>query len=307
MVIVGVLTFPMRLFTAPLIFAAASTLFAAGPDAVPIWPAGPPGETPLTAVETDTTKATDNLVAGRGVQRIGNVSTPTMTIYRAPKEKDTGAAVVVFPGGGYNILALDLEGTEVCEWLNSIGVTGVLVKYRVPARPERPRWAAPLEDAQRAVGIVRSRAAELGLKADRIGVLGFSAGGHLAAAVSTNFEHRAYKPVDERDTVSCRPDFTLLIYPAYLTLKDEDDKVSPELTISKDTPPTFLVQTEDDGVRVETSLFYYAALRKARVPAEMHLYPAGGHGYGLRRTDKTVTTWPSRAEEWLRSLGVLGK
>jgi acetyl esterase/lipase len=296
----------MRKSAAFLIFAA-STLLAAEPAAVPLWPKGAPGETPLPAREADTTKPTDNMVAGRRVARIGNVSTPTMAIYRAPKDKDTGAAVVVFPGGGYNILALDLEGIEVCEWLNSIGVTGVLVKYRVPARPGRPRWAAPLEDAQRAMGIVRSRAAELGLKPDRIGVLGFSAGGHLAAAVSTNFEHRAYTAVDERDSVSCRPDFTLLIYPAYLTLKDEGDKVSPELTIGSNTPPTFLVQTEDDGVRVETSLFYYAALRKARVPAEMHLYPAGGHGYGLRRTEKTVTTWPARAEEWLRSLGVLGK
>ena len=297
----------MRKSAGLLIFAAASTLLAADPAAVPLWPKGAPGETPLSAKEADTTKPADNMVAGRRVARIGNVSTPTMTIYRALKEKDTGAAVVVFPGGGYNILALDLEGVEVCEWLNSLGVTGVLVKYRVPARPGRPRWAAPLEDAQRAVGVVRSRAAELGLKPDRIGVLGFSAGGHLAAAVSTNFEHRAYPNVDERDAVSCRPDFTLLIYPAYLTVKDEGDKVSPELTIGNNTPPTFLVQTEDDGVRVETSLFYYAALRKARVPAEMHLYAAGGHGYGLRRTDKTVTTWPARAEEWLRSLGVLGK
>lgn len=290
-----------------ILIVAASTLFAADPPAVPLWPKGAPGETPLPAAESDTTKPTDNMVAGRRLARIGNVSTPTMTIYRAPKAKDTGAAVVVFPGGGYNILALDLEGVEVCEWLNSIGVTGILVKYRVPARPGRPRWAAPLEDAQRALGIVRSRAAELGLKPDHIGVLGFSAGGHLAAAVSTNFTHRAYQPVDERDSVSCRPDFTLLIYPAYLTVKDEGDRVSPELTITEKTPPTFLVQTEDDMVRVETSLFYYAALRKAHVPAEMHLYPVGGHGYGLRRTDKSVTTWPSRAEEWLRSLGVLAK
>jgi acetyl esterase/lipase len=280
-------------------------LFAAGPIAVPIWPNGAPGDTPLAAAERDTAKPTDNLVGGKTVAKIGNVSTPTIEIFRAPKEKDTGTAIVVFPGGGYNILALDLEGVEVCEWLNSIGVTAVLLKYRVPVRPGMARWAAPLEDAQRAVGIVRSRAAELGLRPDRIGVLGFSAGGHLAAALSTNFEHRAYARVDERDDVNCRPDFTVLIYPAYLTVKDDGDKVAPELTITKNTPPTFLVQTEDDGVRVETSLFYYAALRKAGVPAEMHLYPVGGHGYGLRRTEKTVTTWPARAEEWLRSLGVL--
>ena len=297
----------MHTATPLLIFATASILAAAEPAAVPIWPKGAPGDTPLPSEERDSTKPTDNLVAGRKLARIGNVSTPTISVYRAPKEKDTGAAVVVFPGGGYSILALDLEGSEVCEWLNSIGVTAVLLKYRVPVRAGRPRWAAPLEDAQRAVGIVRFRAAELGLRPDRIGVMGFSAGGHLAAALSTNFEHRAYTPIDERDNVSCRPDFTLLIYPAYLTLKDEGDKVSPELTITKSTPPTFLVQAEDDGVRVETSLFYYAALRTAGVPAEMHLYPVGGHGYGLRRTEKTVTTWPNRAEEWLRSLGVLAK
>jgi acetyl esterase/lipase len=285
--------------------AASASLHAADPAAVPIWPKGAPGESGLPGEEHDTTKPTDNMVAGRRVARIGNVSTPTIAIYRAPKDKDTGATVVVFPGGGYSILAVDLEGVEVCEWLNSIGVTGVLLKYRVPARPGRPRWAAPLEDAQRAVGIVRSRASELGLRPDRIGVLGFSAGAHLAAAVSTNFERRAYDRVDGGDDVSCRPDFTLLIYPAYLTLKNDGDKISPELTIGKDTPPTFLVQTEDDGVRVETSLFYYAALRKARVPAEMHLYPVGGHGYGLRRTEKSVTTWPARAEEWMRFLGVL--
>jgi acetyl esterase/lipase len=194
---------------------------------------------------------------------------------------------------------MDLEGTEICEWLNSIGVTGILVKYRVPARAGRPRWAAPLEDAQRAIGMVRARAGELGIDAKRIGVLGFSAGGHLAAAASTNFEERSYAAVDEADTVSSRPDFCILIYPAYLTVKEEGDKVSPELKITKSTPPTFLVQAEDDGVRVETSLFYYAA--------EMHLYPVGGHGYGLRPAGKLVTTWPQRAEEWMRSQAIIGR
>jgi acetyl esterase/lipase len=283
----------------------AAALFAAGPPAEPIWPKGVPNDPGVAGEEMNMTKPGDRAVAGRAVVRMGNVNTPTITVYRPPKEKDTGAAVVVFPGGGYSIVAVDLEGVEVCEWLNSIGVTGVLLKYRVPARPGRPRWAAPLEDAQRAVGIVRSRAKELGLRPDRIGVLGFSAGGHLAAALSTNHDRRTYEQADERDQTNCRPDFALLIYPAYLTVRDEGDRISPELKIAADTPPTFLVQTEDDDVRVENSIFYYAALRKARVPAEMHLYSAGGHGYGLRRTDKPVTAWPARAEEWLRSLGVL--
>jgi acetyl esterase/lipase len=290
-----------------LCLAAPVLMLAADPAATPIWPKGAPGDTPPTAAEADTTKPTDNMVAGRRLVRTGNVSTPTIAIYRPAKDKDTGAAVVVFPGGGYSILAMDLEGVEVCEWLNSIGVTGVLLKYRVPARAGRPRGAAPLEDAQRAVGLIRSRAGELGLDPKRIGVLGFSAGGHLAAYLSTNFEKRSYAPVDAADQVSCRPDFTLLIYPAYLTVRDQGDKISPELTIGKDTPPTFLAQAEDDPVRVENSIFYFAALRNAKVPAEMHLYPVGGHGYGLRKTEKLVTTWPARAEEWLRSLGALEK
>jgi acetyl esterase/lipase len=290
-----------------LLLAAAALLSAANPPAVPLWPNGAPGDPRLAAAEKDTSGADAALVAGKSVIRLGNVSTPTLSIYRASKDKDTGASVVVFPGGGYNILAMDLEGTEVCEWLNSIGVTAVLVKYRVPARPNRPRWAAPLEDAQRAVGMVRAQAAELGIDPKRIGVLGFSAGGHLAAAISTNFEHRTYDPVDARDSASCRPDFTLLIYPAYLTVREEADRISPELKITKDTPPAFLIQAEDDGVRVENSLFYYAALRNAHVPAEMHLYAQGGHGYGLRRTDKPVTAWPAKAEEWLHTIGVIGK
>jgi acetyl esterase/lipase len=283
----------------------AAAVFGAEPAPVRLWPSTAPGDPGGMGEEKDTTKPTDNLVGGRKLIRLGNVSTPTLAVYRPPKDKDTGAAVVVFPGGGYNILALDLEGSEVCEWLNSIGVTGILVKYRVPARTGQPRWAPPLQDAQRAVGMVRQRAAELGVDPKRIGVLGFSAGGHLAAALSTNYSRRTYDPVDAADAVSCRPDFTLLIYPAYLTVEKEGDRVSPELAITGETPPTFLVQTEDDGVRVENSLFYYAALRKARVPAEMHIYPAGGHGYGLRKSDKAVTTWPLRAEEWLGSLGVL--
>lgn len=282
---------------------------AAGP-AIPLWPKTAPGAQGDMAPERDNTGPNDALVGGRKVIRLGNVSVPTLTFYRPSKTKDTGAAVLVFPGGGYSILALDLEGTEVCEWLNSIGVTAILVKYRVAARPVQtggqPKWAAPLQDAQRALGMVRKRAGELGLDPKRIGVLGFSAGGHLAAAASTNFDRRTYDAVDEADAVPCRPDFSLLIYPAYLTVKEDGDKIAPELKITRETPPAFLVQAEDDGVRVENSLFYYAALRNAKVPAEMHLYPAGGHGYGLRTSANLVTTWPKRAEEWLRSLGVLG-
>jgi acetyl esterase/lipase len=283
---------------------------AAADPAIPLWPKTAPGDTsqpaPQLRPEKDTSGANGALVAGRSVIRLGDVSVPTLTVYRAPKATATGAAALVFPGGGYGILAMDLEGTEVCEWLNTIGVTAVLVKYRVPVRPGRPRWAAPLQDAQRALSMVRARAAELGLDPKRIGVLGFSAGGHLAAMASTNFDHRTYEAVDAADTGNLRPDFVLLVYPAYLTVQAEGDKIAPELNITAQTPPTFLVQAEDDGVRVETSLFYYEALRKARVPAAMHIYPSGGHGYGLRPSRDLVATWPKRAEEWLRSLGVLG-
>ncbi len=272
--------------------------------AIHLWPNGAPGERGDIGPEKDTTTAKDGLVGGRTLIRLGNVTTPEITLYRPTKEKDTGAAVIVFPGGGYSILAMDLEGTEVCEWFQSIGVTGVLLKYRVPARAGQPKWAGPLQDAQRAIGMVRYHAAEWGIDPKRIGVLGFSAGGHLAAAASTNFETRSYPAIDDADKVTSRPDFALLIYPAYLM---QGEKVAPELKITDNTPPTFLVQTEDDGVHVENSLGYYGALKQSKVPAEMHLYASGGHGYGLRPTSKTVTTWPARAEEWLRSTGVLTK
>ena len=253
--------------------------------------------------ESDLTKPTDNLVGGRRLIRLGNVSRPTITLFRAPKARDTGATALVFPGGGYQILALDLEGTEVCEWLNSIGVNAVLVKYRVPSRKGEPRHRAPLQDAQRAMGLVRAHAGEWRLDPKRIGVIGFSAGGHLSAALSNNFTERAYPAVDAADQVDCRPDFAMLIYPAYLV---DGDSVAPELPITAHTPPTFLVQTEDDAIKVECSLFYYVGLKKAGVPAEMHLYASGGHGYGLRPTNAGVTGWPALAEKWLRSIGVIG-
>lgn len=284
-----------------------SAMVCMAADPIPLWPNGAPGERGDIGPEKDTTTAKDGLVAGRRVTRIGNVSNPEITLFRPAKDKDTKAAIVVFPGGGYNILAMDLEGTEICEWLQSIGVTGVLLKYRVPVRSGQPKWAAPLQDAQRAVGITRSRAAEWGIDPKRIGVLGFSAGGHLAAAVSTNFDKRTYPPIDGADQVSCRPDFALLIYPAYLVVKEDGDKLSPELKVTGNAPPSFLVQAEDDGVRVENSLGYYAALKQAKIPVEMHLYSVGGHGYGLRRTEKTVTTWPDRAAEWLHFIGALSE
>lgn len=278
---------------------------AAETPVISLWPGAAPGETNVIGEEKDMTRPTDALIAGKHVIRLGNVSRPTIAIHRAPKEKDTGATVVVFPGGGYHILALDLEGTEVCEWLNSIGVNAVLLKYRVPKRPGLERHAPALQDAQRAVGLVRSRAKEFGFDPNRIGVLGFSAGGHLAATLSASAAQRTYPPVDDADKMSCRPDFSILIYPAYLTLKDQGDKINPDTAVSSNTPPTFIAMTQDDQVRVETALFYSAALKQFGVPFELHVYPRGGHGYGLRRTENPVTAWPDRAAEWMKFQGLL--
>lgn len=273
---------------------------------IPLWPDTAPGEKGDIGEEKDMTKPTDNLIADRPLIRLGNVSRPTITIYPAPAATSTGTAVLVFPGGGYHILALDLEGTEVCEWLNSIGVTGVLLKYRVPKRAGLEKHAAALQDAQRALGLVRHRAKEWGVDPQRIGVLGFSAGGHLAASLSTNYRERSYPVVDEADQTSCRPDFAVLIYPGYLTVKEQGDKLAPDLPITTNTPPTFVAMTQDDPVRVENALGYSAALHQAKVPFELHVYPTGGHGYGLRRTKQAVTAWPDRLADWLKSRDLLG-
>jgi acetyl esterase/lipase len=277
---------------------------AAGHTTLAIWPHGAPGAQANPPGEIDTTSAKDDLIAGRPVIRLGNVSIPTITVY-SPPGTNTGAAVVVFPGGSYHILAIDLEGTEVCDWLNATGISCILLKYRVPDSGPYPKSSAALQDAQRAVGIVRSHAAELHIDPQRIGVLGFSAGAHLVAAISTHFDQRLYDPVDAADRVSCRPDFAVLIYPAYLAMADQNFAPSPDLHVTDKTPPSFIVQAEDDPVHVENSTAYFLALKNARVPAEMHLYAEGGHGYGLRRTSLPVTTWPQSAEIWLHTIKIL--
>jgi len=277
-----------------------------GAETDDLWPGTVPGEKAPLTEERDMTKPTDRTVAGKPVLRLGNVSEPTITVFRPTGAKNAGTAVLVCPGGGYNIVAMDLEGTEICDWLNSLGITGVLLKYRVPKREGLEKHAAPLQDAQRAFGLVRQRASELGIATNRIGVIGFSAGGHLAAMLSTS-ERRTYPRVDSADDVSCRPDFALLIYPAYLTEKEHLERISPELKVTANHPPTFLAMAQDDPVHVESAVYYYLALHQAKVPSELHVYPAGGHGYGLRRTDQIVTTWPARAADWLRSQGLVAR
>jgi acetyl esterase/lipase len=269
-----------------------------------IWPGSAPGEAAGMPPEADTTTAKDNLIAGKSVIRLGNVSVPTLTLY-SPKTANTGAAVVVFPGGSYRILAIDLEGTEVCDWLTSIGVNCVLLKYRVPGTGPYPKSPAALEDAQRAVGLVRQHAAEWKIDPNRVGVLGFSAGAHLAAALSTHFEQRIYTPVDDADKLSCRPDFAVVVYPGYLALADKNFAPNADINPTDKTPPTFIVQAEDDPVHVENSTVYFLQLKNAKVPAEVHLYAQGGHGYGLRRTELPVTNWPASVDTWLRTIKVL--
>jgi acetyl esterase/lipase len=278
----------------------------AEPTPIRLWPGAAPGEKGGLGEERDTTTSEDHLVAGRPVIRIGNVSDPTIAVYRPQAGRGTGAAVLVCPGGGYHILAIDLEGTEVCEWLNSIGVTGVLLKYRVPRREDRPAHAAPLEDAQRAMGLVRSHAKEWGIDPGRIGSLGFSAGGNLSAVLCAGTGGRSYPRVDESDDAGCRPDFQILVYPGGLVEKDDDGfKVTADAAVTAGTPPTFLAMAQDDPGHVEHVLGYAMALQEAKVPMELHVYPTGGHGYGLRPAKDYVTTWPQRAADWMRSRGLL--
>jgi len=283
-----------------LAFATASARAADAPPPkiIDLWPAEAPGES--GKIDAETSVKTD-------LVRVSNVSKPTLTIFRPDPSKDTGAAVVICPGGGYSILAIDHEGDQVARWLNSVGVTGAVLKYRVPRRSGTPRDVPPpqaLMDAQLAVGLVRDMAPDLGLDPKRIGILGFSAGGHLAAWAATNPEKRSYEAVDAADKVDCRPDFAVLIYPAYLVRKGTD-QLSPEIRIGSQTPPTFFALAGDDAVTVEGSLAAYLALKRAGVPAELHVYASGGHGFGMKPGDKPVAAWPARAEEWMRGRGLL--
>lgn len=303
-----------------------------GHTQVPIWPGAAPDPQPVKGPEIAETSGKAFLVAGRPVVGIRNVTRPTMTVY-APKGKNTGAAVVVFPGGGYQILAIDLEGSEVCDWLTPRGITCVLLKYRVtdvgpyPKSGPYPESPMALEDAQRTMGLVRLHAAEWHIDPHKIGVLGFSAGGHLVAAISNHFAQRLYPPIDAADKESCRPDFAVAIYPGHLSIDaaewdakqgvkkfalhypataDKHLGLNPDIHITSQTPPTFLLQNEDDHVdNVNDSLAYYIALKNAGVPVEMHLYAHGGHAFGLRRTKLPATRWPELVETWLETIGMV--
>lgn len=298
---------PVPLCRLLLLSCLATCASAAPSEPIPLWPGPAPDDPSGMPAESLETSPADPATHTRAVTRITYVTVPTITIYKPDLARDTGAAVVVCPGGSYRTLTIDKEGTEICEWLNSIGVTGVLLKYRVPQREGFPRWRLPLQDAQRAFGLLRQRSSEFGFDPRRLGVIGFSAGANLAAVLSNNHEHRLYPRVDAADEQSCRPDFALVIYPGWLGDGGRGARgIAPELPVDANrTPPTFLIQAEDDSANVENSLNYYFALQAVKVPAEMHLYPKGGHGYGRRDQGDRVNTWPDRAADWLHDIGVL--
>ncbi len=274
---------------------------AAEPVEVKLWPGKAPGESKDIGPEKYIPAKKGQL----GVKRLTDVSEPSITVYQPSKEKVTGCAVIVAPGGGYNILAIEHEGTQTCEWLNSLGVTAVLLKYRVPKRAmQMPDNLAAIQDAQRAVSLTRQHAKEWGIDPERIGMLGFSAGGNLTAWAALA-AMRMYEPIDSADKLSAKPNFACLIYPAYLV--DKEGHLKPEYRVTKDSPPMFFAHANDDPVTPLSSVMLYAALKKAGVPAELHIYATGGHGFGMRKIPHPAASWPDRCADWLKTRGYLGK
>jgi acetyl esterase/lipase len=268
-----------------------------------LWPGGNPEPSKVVGPETDPTTDANRIVSGKVTIRVTNVSKPSLTVYAPPEGKNTGAAALVFPGGSYIRLAYNIEGAEVCEWLNSIGMTCVLVKYRVPEEGHYPENVEDLEDAQQAMHMTRAHAAEWKIDANRIGVIGFSAGAHLAVVLSTHPDFQGKNVA--ASTTDARPNFQMILYPGWLN--GADGKVNPSLAPTPQIPPTFLVQAENDyTAHVENSLIYFQALKDAKIPAELHLFTEGGHGFGLRPTALPISHWPQLAEMWLHTIHVLG-
>jgi acetyl esterase/lipase len=301
----GRLTFSVSLLSS-LLFCQAS---AAEPLVVDLWPGKTPGDTEIGREERS--RIHPSPLVGP-TKLITNVTKPTLTIYSPPEDKNTGTAMIICPGGGYWDLYWELEGEEVAAWLNSVGITGIILKYRVPRRPGEVRGEPPLGpqlDAQRAVSLVRSRAAEWKINPSRIGMVGFSAGGHLALATATNFEKRTYEPIDAIDETSSRPDFAVLCYSGYLKAKDKDE-IWPGLRIPANTPPIFLAHANDDSTKVggsdaENSAFMYLGLKRAGIPVELHIYASGNHDFGVRQNGTLPASWPRLCLDWLRSLDLL--
>jgi acetyl esterase/lipase len=281
-------------------------VFAVDPLVVDLWPGTTPGDVGIKGEENSRTY--QSALIGAPTRLITNVTRPTLTIYSPPKDKNNGTAMLICPGGGYHDLFWELEGEEIAAWLNSLGMTGIILKYRCPRRPGDVKGEPPLGpllDAQRAVSLVRSRSAELGIDPARIGMVGFSAGGHLALATATSFEKRTYEPIDKVDDVSCRPDFAILCYSGYLKAKDKDE-IAPGIGIPAGTPPIFLVHSSDDSISsAEHSVFMYLALKRAKVVAELHIYATGEHDFGVRQNEKLPSSWTHLCVNWLRSQSLL--
>lgn len=304
----------MNRFAAVLLLIASCATPAAAPSepalVLDLWPGKPPDDAGIPGEE----KWLDLKVNGKSYEVAGkpthwrtNVSKPTLTVYRPPKDRDTGVSMLICPGGGYHNLGWDVEGEEIAAWLTVNGITGIILKYRCPRRANDVKGEppiGPLKDAQRAVSLVRSKSKEWGIDPAKIGMVGFSAGGHLVGATATNFATRAYAAVDDVDQVSCRPDFAVMLYSGYFKVKDE---LSP--TIVREpagAPPMFLVHATDDPVsNVEHSVTMYTAMKRAGVPVEMHVYATGGHGFGVRRVGHPCVGWAQACLDWLRSRGIL--
>lgn len=269
---------------------------------IDLWPANVPGPALEVGPEQDFTKPEDTLIAGRRIIKWGNVSKPQAHVFLPSADQRSGSAIVVCPGGGYSILAWDLEGTEVAQWLNQLGITAVVLKYRVPTRQHDPRWLAPVQDVQRTVSLVRHHAEQWGVDKQHVGVLGFSAGGDAAARAALA-ECRHYEAADAVDADACRPDLAVLVYPGYLA-NEARTGLCDDILVTDQAPPMFLVHAFDDPVPVESSLFLFKALKDAGVPSELHVFDAGGHGYGLRPVaELPVTSWPASCGQWLRRIG----
>jgi acetyl esterase/lipase len=299
----------MRLFL--WLCLASPVVGADNPLVVELWPGKVPDETGgigLEKVRMSPRLDRKQVEVTEPTRMITNVTKPAITIYRPAKDKDTGTAMLICPGGGYWNLYWQLEGEEVAAWLNSLGMTGIIVKYRVPRRPDEPQGEParrPLQDAQRAMSLVRSKARDWGIAADRIGIVGFSAGGHLAVATATRFAKRTYEPIDDIDKISCRPDFAIVVYPGYLKAKD-NDQLAPGLHIPAGTPPNFIAHGGDDIVSSpEHSVVLYLALKRAGIPAELHIYAGAAHDFGVRPSDRPCSTWTNSCASWLRNQGFL--
>ena len=282
---------------------------AVKPLVVDLWPGKPPDDAGIAGDEKVFELKIGGKtyeVGGKPTQWVTNVTKPTLTIYRPAKDKDTGVAMLICPGGGYHNLGWDVEGEEVAAWLNAKGMTGIILKYRCPRRAGDVKGEppiGPLKDAQRAVSLVRGKAKEWGIDPQKIGMVGFSAGGHLVGATATNFEKRAYEPMDEIDKFSCRPDFGVMLYSGYFKVQDG---LSPTIRLPANIPPLFIVHASDDKISdAEHSVTMYLAMKRAGVPTELHVYTTGGHGFGVRKVGHPCEGWTERCVEWLGKQAIL--